>query len=235
MVASDIERRSYPKIPARNWFDLRRRIKQALPSAITVDYLQSVLGLEARSARNLLPPLRAIELIDENDRLTDLAHAWRSDPDYAEACADMLGRIYPTDLLAAFPGPDVDRSGVERWFMRNARVGEGAARQLAAFYLILAAPDLSEESEARAPKGRDATQQSRRAPRGERPETASGRGQAPPRDANPPGAANKNETPVRLSTPSIHVDVQVHIDPNASAEQIDKIFASMARHLYGRE
>ncbi len=50
---------------------------------------------------------------------------WRSDADYAEACADMLGRIYPTDLLAAFPGPDVDRSGVERWFMRNARVGEG--------------------------------------------------------------------------------------------------------------
>ncbi len=40
---------------------------------------------------------------------------------------------------------------------------------------------------------------------------------------------------MRLSTPSIHVDVQVHIDPNASAEQIDKIFASMARHLYGRE
>ena len=26
MVASDVERRSYPKIPARNWFDLRRRI-----------------------------------------------------------------------------------------------------------------------------------------------------------------------------------------------------------------
>ncbi len=48
--------------------------------------------------------------------------------------------------------------------MRNARVGEGAARQLAAFYLILAAPDLSEELEARAPSDAP-TQQSRRAPR----------------------------------------------------------------------
>ncbi len=31
MVASDIERRSYPKIPARNWFDLRRRVQAGAP------------------------------------------------------------------------------------------------------------------------------------------------------------------------------------------------------------
>ena len=35
--------------------------------------------------------------------------------------------------------------------------------------------------------------------------------------------------------PALHIDIQVHIDPNASAEQIDQIFASMARHLYGNE
>lgn len=31
--------------------------------------------------------------------------------------------------------------------------------------------------------------------------------------------------------PSIHIDVQVHISPETSAEQIDRIFASMAKHL----
>jgi hypothetical protein len=35
--------------------------------------------------------------------------------------------------------------------------------------------------------------------------------------------------------PDVHIDVQVHIDPAATAEQIDQIFASMARHLYGKE
>lgn len=35
--------------------------------------------------------------------------------------------------------------------------------------------------------------------------------------------------------PALHVDIQVHIDPTSSAEQIDQIFASMARHLYGNE
>jgi hypothetical protein len=33
--------------------------------------------------------------------------------------------------------------------------------------------------------------------------------------------------------PSVHIDIQVHIAPEASADQIDQIFASMAKHLYG--
>jgi hypothetical protein len=34
-------------------------------------------------------------------------------------------------------------------------------------------------------------------------------------------------------SPSLHIDVQVHISPEASTDQIDQIFASMAKHLYG--
>jgi len=34
------------------------------------------------------------------------------------------------------------------------------------------------------------------------------------------------------SAPSLHVDIQVHISPEATAEQIDQIFASMSKHLY---
>lgn len=33
--------------------------------------------------------------------------------------------------------------------------------------------------------------------------------------------------------PSLHIDVQVHIDSSATTEQIDRIFRSMATHLYG--
>ena len=35
--------------------------------------------------------------------------------------------------------------------------------------------------------------------------------------------------------PAVHINVQIHIDSSAAPEQIDRIFASMARHLYGRE
>lgn len=39
--------------------------------------------------------------------------------------------------------------------------------------------------------------------------------------------------PAHYGSPSVHIDVQVHIAPESSAEQIDQIFASMAKHLYG--
>ena len=38
----------------------------------------------------------------------------------------------------------------------------------------------------------------------------------------------------KSDAPSLHIDVQVHVSSEASAEQIDQIFASMAKHLYGR-
>lgn len=37
------------------------------------------------------------------------------------------------------------------------------------------------------------------------------------------------------ATPNLHIDVQVHISADATAEQIDQIFASMAKHLYGSQ
>ncbi len=43
----------------------------------------------------------------------------------------------------------------------------------------------------------------------------------------------QNEAPPDI--PPLHIDIQIHIDSTASAEQIDRIFASMARHLYRRE
>ena len=38
---------------------------------------------------------------------------------------------------------------------------------------------------------------------------------------------------VETKRPALHIDIQVHIDATASPEQIDFIFASMAKHLYG--
>ena len=32
--------------------------------------------------------------------------------------------------------------------------------------------------------------------------------------------------------PDVHIDIQIHIDASASAEQIDKIFSSMERYIY---
>lgn len=49
-------------------------------------------------------------------------------------------------------------------------------------------------------------------------------GQAPP----PPNFPNAQ------GAPEIHIDIQIHISPESTAQQIEKIFESMAKHLYGR-
>ncbi len=59
-------------------------------------------------------------------------------------------------------------------------------------------------------------------------------------DLEPPVAAvsevrESGKIAAETKRPALHVDIQVHIDPTSSAEQIDQIFASMARHLYGNE
>lgn len=35
--------------------------------------------------------------------------------------------------------------------------------------------------------------------------------------------------------PAVHIDIQIHISPDSSSQQIEKIFESMAKHLYGRK
>jgi hypothetical protein len=52
-----------------------------------------------------------------------------------------------------------------------------------------------------------------------------------------PDAATAVKEPIdakqpKPASPSMHIDIQVHISPQASPEQIDAIFASMGRHLY---
>ena len=42
-------------------------------------------------------------------------------------------------------------------------------------------------------------------------------------------------TPSKQATPSLHINIQVHISPDATTDQIDQIFASMAKHLYKGE
>ena len=34
--------------------------------------------------------------------------------------------------------------------------------------------------------------------------------------------------------PSLHIDLQIHIHPEATADQIETVFASMSKYLYNR-
>ncbi len=228
MAQATAARTGYPRIPAKNWWDLRHRFKQSPPRQVDGAYLQTVLSLSEKAASNLLPSLRAAGLIDEGGQPTQRALDWRDDDHYKQICEEILREAYPAALLDALPGPAPDRDRVEGWFARQTGTGQANARSLASFYLLLCQGDPS------------AADQS--------PEAVPPRGGAP-RSRPVQGRPRRHETPAPAQTagpvtplaprareePAIHIDINIHIDSSSSPEQIDQILASMARHLYRGE
>ncbi len=225
------EKSIFPLISARAWWTLRKRFKRTMPSVVTKNYLSTVLGTSEKTATNILPILRRIGLINEEGAPTERANHWRADEDYAKVCADIMKDIYPKELLEAVPDPVSDLQPAVRWIMRHTGMGEGAANNVAKFYRLLSEADVSKEQEATEPT--NAKRESK--PTAQKVEKAS-----PPKADKPIAPQVKPEQPATEkhkvvlpgSSPSIHIDIQIHISPEASTNQIDQIFASMAKHLY---
>ncbi|MCI0439855.1 MAG: DUF5343 domain-containing protein [Chloroflexi bacterium] len=228
MVNTSTTKKSYPFIPTRTWWELRRRFKQSLPREVDSSYLQTILGIGDSQARSLLIYLKVIGLIDDTGKLTPRANQWRDDEQYSALCEEIRHTIYPPTLLDALPPPNPDRSQAEGWFLRETGVGQKMAAKLASFYLLLAAGDIASEK-LPSPKSSDGVQRVNGNRATPRPPS-----QRPGKVTNP---ATKNVTMEQdsdLRQPSLHIDIQIHIDASASSEQIDSIFSSMARHLYGK-
>ncbi len=230
MVQTTDTRPGYPRIPAKNWWDLRRRFRQTPPRQVDSSYLQTVLGLSEGAANNLLPSLRTAGLIDEKGEPTQRAMEWRDDEHYSKVCEDIRQDVYPSTLLDALPPPDPARNEVARWFARETKTGETNARRMAAFYVLLAEanPNSSDSSGERQTEPRPAARRREKAAQltTRRPQNASAAPETQDRVRQP--AEQGSDRPV------VHIDVNIHIDSNASADQIDQIFESMSRHLYSR-
>jgi hypothetical protein len=223
-----IERRIYPMIPTRTWWDLRKAFIRSMPGEVSPRYLATVLGIQERAAANVMPNLRRVGLIDEGGAPTERAVVWRDDSNYGTVCRDIIAEVYPQQLTDAAPPPSPDRDRVTSWFARETRTGSAASTQMARLYLLLATADATASD-----AGDDGSAPPRPVRAGATRSTASGT----PRTRRSPEVVS--HAPVTRSShreePSVHIDIQVHIDATASAEQIDQIFKSMSQHLYGRE
>jgi hypothetical protein len=217
--------KSYPMVPARHWFALRERFKKAIPKTITSSYLASALQMEERSAsNNIMPGLKATGLVAEDGTPQNLAIKWRDDAHYKETCESIRANVYPQELLDLAPPESATVGEVKTWFAREGGIGDSAAGKLASFYMLLCDGN-PQGATAKAENGKTA-----RAPRLEK--------RIAKKSPNTPEkhkAATKDvalaETHAKPRAPSLSLNLQILISPDATAEQIDKIFESMAKHL----
>ncbi len=237
MAKQKSEKKSYPRLPRAHWWALRRRFKRSIPGVVTDSYLAATLNMKPNSARaNVLPYLREIGLIDEDGKTQQqMATAWRDDHRYPDVCREIRERIYPGELLSAAPNPVEDRGAAERWFANNTGHGSAAVRGMLQFYTVLMEAD---------PSKQPATVPRKKATR--RTKTAV---EAPSRAARPATSSHKNKLaaeaplssgdasrpphrPPEPGLPGVSIRLEIHISADATPDQIDKLFESMAKHIY---
>lgn len=217
---------SFPKIASSNWFGLRDKFKQRVPTEISPSYVATALGMsEASAGSNVVSPLKTLGIIDENGKPTDLAYDWRDDSKYKSVCEKVIKSIYPQELRDLFHDENVSQDDLKSWFMRQGKVGGPAARMYAQTYSILLSGDLNKVKES--------------SPRTniKKPTTVTKTKNTKVEKTIPAVESNRldSENNKRQSdfSPILHLDIQIHISPESNADQIDKIFESMAKHLRG--
>lgn len=220
---------TFPKIPVSNWYDIRKQFQKTLPTVVSQTYLQSLLKLSnIQSAQNLIPPLKSMGLIDEDNKPTDLANKWRNDSTYIEACKEIFERVYPEELRQLFIGNDIDKEALTMWFMSTTKCGKASAKLFSLTFMCLSNPSLE-------PPAKNLN----KAMTTNKPVKKTSK--EPKKDVKSLDAVSVEESteekPIisgKRQQPTVHIDLQIHISPDSSVEQVDAIFASIAKHLYDK-
>lgn len=226
---------SFPMIADSSWWKLRNLFKRKVPSIVTPSYLANALSMgEASAKSNLIGPFKKIGIIDDEGKPTDLAYDWRDDHKYASVCETLLESCYPQELKDLFHSPDAEIQRLTNWFMNHARCGEPTAKQYARFYLLLLKADIKEaeiatnnkEQKVKVTKTPEKNKTQLVTPPTSRQQEA-----VPPNLAIVAPLQAPVVPPILRNSPELHINIQLHISPESSADQIDKIFESMAKHL----
>jgi len=188
--------------------------------------------VQEAAAKAYINELRSVGIVTDEGKATQLAHRWRLDESYAEAVTELVNATYPEGLVHIAPPGEAERQKVVSWFKREG-LGEGAAGNKAATYLLLSSPTPNEAPKPAAKAGQG--------------DSATGARPARRQAASSRRPANAVETPAvvreggeRANTPTqrgpdsfpLNVNVQIHISADAGTEQIESIFQAMRRYLY---
>jgi hypothetical protein len=224
------EKKTYPNMPVNHWYKLRLQLKKSIPNTINANYIASVLGMSEASAKaNIIPTLRMIGFIDEKDNTNqEMAKKIRDDSQYKMICQDILKNTFPKEVLDNFPNSDSKKEKVKDWFMNHNGVGSSGAARIVAFYFALLDSNLNFElrkSKLKELKNNTAKPLMKTI-------TADNNSVISTLKESEKLSGKSQKTIDISSTPSININLQIHIPSDASAEQIEKIFESMAKHIY---
>ncbi|HEX5417267.1 MAG TPA: DUF5343 domain-containing protein [Chloroflexota bacterium] len=226
--------KTYPRFGANVWWELRDAMRKERPEAVDVPYLIGQLGQSEKSARNLLPNFRALGLIDDTGRPTELADHWCTDATYPGALDEMVRRSY-AEVAHQFPTPPSDRSALEEWFAATTGTGENSVRQMASFYMLLTtkdAPAIDGSAEVASASDTSASTEAaaESAPAEPAPAAAESLAEVPvPVETVREPVSNHVPADSSAASPVLHL--HLHFAPDTSEAKVEALLRSVKKYL----
>lgn len=183
-----------------------------VPNSLTTKWLESV-GYKSSNDRSILGVIRQIKFIDDGFNPTEKWVNYRGS-NHKQVLADGIREGYP-DLYSIYPDAhNRSTEELENFFGTKSTAGRQVVTAIVGTFRALC--DLADFSSATAVQTNGNNV----------PDIATN---APPVINVPNEKTNRENSNF---TPKLHIDVQIHISPDATPQQIEQIFESMAKHLY---
>ncbi len=202
----------YAKTPTKLQGFLEEIQRAGKPDKASAKWLKSS-GYTSSNDSSMVNVLQFIGFVDSSRVPTDSWQAYRDQEKSKHVLANRIREGYSL-LFEHYPDANSrNPQDLSNFFRANTTLGESAiSLMVRTFRALCALADFSAVSS----NGASVDE--------------SGNG------ASPEGSAALVSQPqsVDSPTPTLHIDFQVHIAADAPPEQIDQIFESMAKHLYGK-
>ena len=196
----------YTTVPGKIKQLLQKTREVGVPPKVTVQWLKTV-GFKSSNDASLLGVLKFIGFIDSSGVPSSKWIQYRG-ANHKVVLGEAMREGY-ADLFAVYPDANQrSQSDIDHVFSTSSSGGKQVIAKTVGTFKALAEQaefsPVNEQTDLRMPSGPLHT----------------------PAVQPPTGT-------VAVHGPALHIDVQIHISPEASADQIDQIFASMSKHLYG--
>lgn len=200
----------YCTVPGKLTEFLRKIHDIGIPDKVTTRWLPSI-GFGSTNDRSIIPILKFVKLIEESSAPSKV---WR---DYrghgaGRALATAIQSAYP-ELFNTYPDAQVRSPDELKAFFRGHSTygAQAVAKAVATFQALCQNADFSGTHV---------------------PDAGPAVNSNAPQSIPPAPVSITPTVTTSASGPSLHIDIQIHISPEASTDQIEKIFESMAKYLY---
>ena len=202
---------AYTTVPGKIKPLLEKVRQVGTPPKATIQWLKTV-GFKSSNDAGLIGVLKVAGLIDPSGVPTSVWSSYRGSH-HKKVLGEALRTGY-AELFAVYPNAwECPNSDLENVFSTSSTAGKQViAKTVSTFKALCECAEFSTSAQHVAPALQSTALHS---PVVEKSAIA------------PTGPASD------VRNPSVHIDIQIHISPEASVDQIDQIFKSMSKHLYG--